>query len=97
MEFCPECGGQVIFTEGCLFCPACGWSACNCEACNGTRKEKAMIYYWIRKEDLKGQEIVDEVDINDEVAFVKVKEVRGEVFYHEEVGCSALKKKLQTA
>ena len=56
-----------------------------------------MIYYWIRKEELKGQEILDEVDINNKVVFVKVKERRGVVFYHEEIDCPAPKKKLQTA
>jgi len=56
-----------------------------------------MRYYWIRKEDLKGQDVVDEVDINDEVAFVKVKELRGAVFYHEEAACSDQKKELQIA
>ena len=55
-----------------------------------------MNYYWIRKEDLKGQEIVDEVDINDEVAFVKVKELRGAVFYHKEIVCPIPENKLQT-
>lgn len=55
-----------------------------------------MRYYWIRKEDLKGQEIVDEVDINDEVAFVEVKELRGAIFYHEEAACPVLTQGLQT-
>ena len=55
-----------------------------------------MTYHWIRKEDLKGQEIIDEVDIYDEVVFVKVKEVKGAVFYHEEIICLAPKKELQT-
>jgi len=55
-----------------------------------------MRYYWRRKEDLKGQEVVDEVDIDDEVAFAKVKELRGAVFYHEEVVCPVHKKEFQT-
>ena len=38
MEFCPECGSQLIRTEGCMLCPCCGWSACNCAACNGLGK-----------------------------------------------------------
>ena len=27
-EFCPEegCGFQVVRAEGCVYCPACGWS-----------------------------------------------------------------------
>jgi len=30
-EFCPEedCGFQVVRAEGCVYCPACGWSECN--------------------------------------------------------------------
>ena len=44
-----------------------------------------MKYYWIRKEDLRGQEIIDEVDTGDNVSFVKVKETRGAISYHEEV------------
>lgn len=35
MEFCVECGSQLIHAEGCVLCPACGWSMCNCCACNG--------------------------------------------------------------
>ena len=54
-----------------------------------------MRYYWIRKEDLREQEVIDEVDINDEVAFVKVKELRGAVFYHEEAACPVLAQGLQ--
>lgn len=56
-----------------------------------------MRYYWIRKEDLKGQEVVDEVDINDKVSFVKVKETRGVISYHEEVARSSQTQELQTA
>ena len=54
-----------------------------------------MRYYWIRKEDLKGQKVIDEADIDDKVAFVKVKETMGAIFYHEEVSCPVPKKKLQ--
>ena len=54
-----------------------------------------MSYYWIRKEDLKGQGVIDEVDIDDKVTFVKVKKLRGAVFYHEEVSDSVQKKELQ--
>lgn len=25
---CPECGSQLIYSEGCLKCPNCGWSKC---------------------------------------------------------------------
>jgi rubrerythrin len=25
---CPECGSQIILSEGCAFCPSCGWSPC---------------------------------------------------------------------
>ena len=56
-----------------------------------------MRHYWMRKEDLKGQDVIDEVDIDDKVTFVKVKELRGAVFYHEEVSCPARKKELQSA
>lgn len=53
-----------------------------------------MKYYWIRKEDLKGQAVIDEVDIDDEVAFVKVKKLKGAVFYHKEVVCPVKKKEI---
>lgn len=26
---CPDCGGQLYFAEGCLLCPACGYSKCS--------------------------------------------------------------------
>ncbi|MCK4594491.1 vitamin B12-dependent ribonucleotide reductase, partial [bacterium] len=26
---CPDCGGQLYFAEGCLICPACGYSKCS--------------------------------------------------------------------
>ena len=29
IESCPECKSQVFHAEGCLMCPACGWSACS--------------------------------------------------------------------
>ena len=35
MDFCPDCGSQLLHLEGCLFCPCCGYSACSCEVCNG--------------------------------------------------------------
>lgn len=25
---CPECGCRLMFQEGCVLCPACGWSKC---------------------------------------------------------------------
>ena len=25
---CPDCGGQVAYTEGCVKCLGCGWSEC---------------------------------------------------------------------
>ena len=30
-EFCPEegCGFQIVRAEGCVYCPACGWSECD--------------------------------------------------------------------
>jgi len=25
---CPDCGGKLIRSGGCPFCPSCGWSRC---------------------------------------------------------------------
>jgi uncharacterized Zn finger protein (UPF0148 family) len=25
---CPECGGPLVYGEGCLACPVCGYTAC---------------------------------------------------------------------
>jgi len=25
---CPECGAELFYSEGCCYCPICGWSAC---------------------------------------------------------------------
>lgn len=44
-----------------------------------------MTYYWIRKEDLQDQEIVDEAFIDQGVVFVKVTDTLGAIFYHKEV------------
>ena len=41
MEFCPECGAQLIHVEACVICPCCGYSACNCAACNGLEEKGA--------------------------------------------------------
>lgn len=27
-QLCPECGDELLFQEGCLICPACGYSKC---------------------------------------------------------------------
>ena len=35
MEFCPDCGAQLIHAEGCVMCSCCGWSRCECSACSG--------------------------------------------------------------
>ena len=35
MEFCPDCGAQLIHAEGCVMCACCGWSRCECAFCNG--------------------------------------------------------------
>lgn len=62
-----------------------------------SKKEVFMNYYWIRKEDLEGQKVIDEVDIEDRVVFVKVGDIKGAGFYHKEVSCPVHKEKLQTA
>lgn len=41
MEFCPECGAQILHMEGCDLCACCGYSSCNCGICNG--KEEADV------------------------------------------------------
>ncbi|MCF7885128.1 MAG: adenosylcobalamin-dependent ribonucleoside-diphosphate reductase [Candidatus Marinimicrobia bacterium] len=28
-ERCPECDGQLVYQEGCKFCPSCNWSKCD--------------------------------------------------------------------
>jgi DNA-directed RNA polymerase subunit M/transcription elongation factor TFIIS len=33
MEFCPECGGQMIRQSGCIYCSSCGYSICLCSEC----------------------------------------------------------------
>ncbi|MCK5612330.1 hypothetical protein KAR91_61225 [Candidatus Pacearchaeota archaeon] len=43
-----------------------------------------MTYYWIRKEDLQDQEVIDEAEIDSKVCFVKVTQTRGAIAYHEE-------------
>ena len=43
-----------------------------------------MTYYWIRKEDLTDQEVIDEAFISNGVIFVKVTELKGAIAYHEE-------------
>lgn len=43
MEFCPDCGAQIIHAEGCVMCACCGWSLCECSACNG-KEEKDGVY-----------------------------------------------------
>lgn len=25
---CPECGGELVLSEGCMHCPQCGYSKC---------------------------------------------------------------------
>ena len=35
MEFCPECGYQVVYVDGNAVCPACGFSGCGCSCCSG--------------------------------------------------------------
>ncbi len=35
MEFCPDCGAQIIHAEGCEMCACCGWSKCSCNVCTG--------------------------------------------------------------
>jgi len=43
-----------------------------------------MTYYWIRKEDLQNQEVIDEAVISNGVSFVKVIQTKGAIAYHEE-------------
>ena len=38
MEWCPDCGSQLLHLEGCTLCPCCGYSACECNECNGLTK-----------------------------------------------------------
>ena len=28
MPECPECGGQIVMSEGCIECKSCGFSRC---------------------------------------------------------------------
>ena len=28
-ETCPDCGGKLVYIDGCKSCPACGWSKCS--------------------------------------------------------------------
>ena len=37
MEFCPECGSQLIPTSDYKLCPYCGYSTCCCTNCNGEK------------------------------------------------------------
>jgi hypothetical protein len=48
MEYCPDCGSQVLHIEGCNLCPCCGWSACGCG-----------IYCEKRKPEEDAQELAD--------------------------------------
>jgi len=43
-----------------------------------------MTYFWIRKEDLQNQEIIDEAVISNGVSFVKVSEAKGAIIYNTE-------------
>jgi hypothetical protein len=27
-QVCPDCGGPLIYAQGCVGCPLCGYSAC---------------------------------------------------------------------
>lgn len=41
MQFCPDCGCQLIHQEGCALCPYCGYSACGgCEVITRLRTEE---------------------------------------------------------
>lgn len=48
-SFCPECGSQLLHVEGCLFCPNCGYSHCDCGACNGLGKSEEKQTIGIQK------------------------------------------------
>ena len=28
-EVCPDCGGKIVYSNGCKSCPNCGWSKCS--------------------------------------------------------------------
>lgn len=29
LKYCPECECKLIFQEGCIHCPNCGWGLCD--------------------------------------------------------------------
>lgn len=31
MDFCPECGSQLLYVKDCVLCPCCGYSMCDCD------------------------------------------------------------------
>lgn len=53
-SFCPDCGNQLIHQDGCLFCPNCGYSKCECCACNGLGKSEEKQTIGIQKGDSYG-------------------------------------------
>lgn len=64
MEFCPECGSQLISAKGCIMCTCCGWSECECSSCNG--KEEFDVQPCVERENnennLPAEKILQKAD-----------------------------------
>lgn len=45
---CPECGNEIVYSEGCIICHNCGFSACG-------QKEKIVFVFQLYKanDDIK--------------------------------------------
>lgn len=52
-----------------------------------------MTYYWIRKEDLQNQEVIDEAEISHGDIFVKVTDPMGAIAYSTETTPTQRKEK----
>lgn len=54
MEFCSECGSQMIHTDNGALCPCCGYADCDCADCVA----KATIdEYWELVDDTGSEKI----------------------------------------
>jgi hypothetical protein len=40
--------------------------------------------FWIHADDLRGQSVIDEVELHGRIAYVKVSDPKGAIVYHEE-------------